>query len=302
MSINRAQLKKQLQEGLNTVFGLRYKQHEKQWPAIFDAFKSNKAYEEETLMTGFGAAPVKEEGDGVSYDNAREAWTSRYTNETIAIAFSITEEAVEDNLYGDIGNKLARALARSIAHTEEVKAAAVLNNGFSSSYPGGDGKELFATDHPLVSGADLRNELATSADLSEASLEEALIDIGDFQDDRGLQIKVNAKKLIVPVELQFTAARILKSSYRPGTADNDINVINQMSYISGGHHVNNYLTDPDAWFIITDQEDGLKRFNRVALQRGMEGDFESGNLRYKARTRFVYGWTDPRGAYGSPGA
>ena len=302
MTINRASLKKQLQEGLNTVFGLRYKQHEKQWPAIFDAFKSNKAYEEDVLMTGFGAAPTKEEGAGVDYDSAREAWTSRYVNETIALAFSITEEAVEDNLYGDIGNKLARALARSIAHTEEVKAAAVLNNGFSSSYPGGDGKELFATDHPLSGGGTFQNELTTAADLSEASLEEALNTIGDFTDDRGLNVKVTAKKLIVPVELQFTAARLLKSSYRPGTADNDINVIKEMSYISGGHAVNNYLTDPDAWFIITDAEDGLKRFNRSPLQRGMEADFESANMRYKARIRFVYGWTDPRGAFGSAGA
>lgn len=302
MTINRAQFKKQLQEGLNTVFGLSYKQFSTQYTDIFEINKSKKAYEEDTLMTGFGAAPVKGEGSGVDYDTAREAWTSRYVPETIALAFSITEEALEDNLYGDIGQKLSKALARSMAHTKEVKGAAVLNNGFSSSFPGGDGVALFSTAHPLAGGGTFANKPSTDADLSEASLEDALISITDFVDDRGINSQVNVKRLIVPNDLMFVAERLLKSPYRPGTADNDVNAIKGTGLISGGYSVNQRLTDTDAWFLTTDAQDGLKMFQRVALQRGMEGDFESGNLRYKARERYVFGWSDPRGCFGSSGA
>lgn len=302
MAINRAQIKKQLQEGLNSVFGLEYDRRGVEWKAIFEIYPSRKAYEEDVMVAGFGLAPTKPEGSGLSYDEAREVWTARYQNETIALGFSITEEALEDGLYGDLGATYAKALARSMQETKEVKAAAPLNNGFSSSFLGGDGKALFVTDHPLSGGGTFRNTLTTAADLSESSLEEALIDVGDFVDERGIKISVRPNRMIVPNALQFVAQRLLMSPYRPGTADNDVNAVKTMGLVPGGFSVNHYLTDTDAWFLINDGIEGLKHFSRVKMSRGMEGDFESGNMRYKARERYVFGWSDPRGAYASPGA
>lgn len=299
--MNRAQFKKQLQDGLNAIFGLEYNQHKEEYTAIFTVENSQKAYEEDVLTTGFGAAPIKQEGVGVAYDAGQESYTARYTHDTVALAFAITEEAVEDNLYAQQGARYSKALARSLRHTKEVKGAAILNRGFDTNYAGGDGKPLFATDHPLAGGGTFANTFVTPAQLSEASLEEALIAVGDFVDDRGLQIAVRVVKLIVPVELQFVAARLLMSAYRPGTSDNDINVINNQSLVSGGYSVNHYLTDSDAWFLKTDCPDGLKHFVRKRLSRGMEGDFETGNLRYKARERYSNGWSDPRGAFASSG-
>ena len=301
MPLNRALFKKQLQEGLNTVFGLEYKRWPEEWRAIYDVERSQKAYEEDVLVTGFGAAPVKAEGAGVAYDTASEAWVAKYLHETIALAFAITEEAEEDGLYGSLGAKYARALARSHQHTKEVKGANILNNGHTSG-TGGDGIVLFATNHPLVGGGTLSNKLATAADLSETSLEDACIQISQFTDDRGIPIATRPKGLCVPPELRFIANRILFSPGRPGTADNDLNALNNLGAIPGGVSVNHRLTDADAWYIKTDCPDGLKHFVRVRMQRGMEGEFESGNLRYKARQRYVFGWTDPRGAFSSEGA
>lgn len=300
--LNRAQFKKQLQEGLNTNFGLEYKRYPEEWRMIFDVENSSKAYEEDQLLSGFGAAVVKAEGSAVSYDEGSEAWTARYTAETIALAFAITEEAEEDGLYGSLGAKYARALARSMRHTKEIKGASIFNNGFSSSYAGGDGKELFATDHPLEGGGTFANELSTAADLSEASLEDAVNGIEAFVDERGIPIAAMARKLIVPTGLQFTAHRILKSTLRSGTGDNDINAMKSMGLFPDGVVKNHRLTDSDAWFIKTDVPDGLKHFKRKGIKRKVEGDFETGNMRYRARERYVFGWTDPRGAFGSPGA
>lgn len=303
MAINRAQLKKQLQEGLNAVFGLEYARHPELYKQMFEVSKENrKAYVEDVLMTGFGAAPVKAEGAGVQYDSASEGYVSRYVFETIALAFAITEEAIEDNLYGDLGAKLAKALARSIQYTLEVKGANIFNNGFTSGYNGGDGVVLFSTAHPLQGGGTASNTLSTAADLSETSLEDMLILIGDTVDDRGLPVNLKVKKLIIPTELQFTAQRLLKSDGRVGTADNDLNAIKSMSLIGGGFLSNVHLTDPDAWFLTTDAMDGLKYIERKALSKGMEGDFESGNMRYKARLRGVFGWSDFRGVFGTAGA
>lgn len=301
MAMNRARFRKQLQEGLNATFGLEYRKWPEEWRQIFDVENSQKAFEEDVLVYGFGAAPVKSEGGSVKFDQGGEAWVARYVHETIALAFAITEEAEEDNLYGSLGAKYARALARSMQHTKEVKGANVLNNGFDSSYPGGDGEPLFSTNHPLVSGGTLQNRLSTPADLSETSLEDAMIRISEFVDDRGLQIKVMGQKLIIPPELAFVAPRILYSPGRPGTADNDINVINQQDYLPQGHAVNHYLTDPDAWYIKTDVPDGMKHMVRKNVQRGVEGDFETGNMRYKARERYINGWTDPRAMFASAG-
>ena len=302
MAMNRALIKKQLEEGLNAVFGLEYKQYPEQWKDIFASSKeSKKAYVEDVLMTGLGAAAVKAEGAGVAYDAAQEGWVSRYVFETISLAFAITEEAMEDELYGSLGSKMSKALARSMQYTKNVKGANVLNYGFDSNYAGGDGKALFATDHPLVGGGTLANKLTTDADLSEASLEDIILLMSDAVDDRGLPIPLMAKKLIIPTELQFVAQRILGSELRPGTADNDINAIRSLGYLSGGPAVNNYLTDPDAWFIVTDAAEGLKYIERVGMKTGMEGDFETGNMRYKARERYAFGFSDPRGAYGSSG-
>ena len=301
--MNRAQFKKELQEGLNAIFGLEYKRYPEQWKEMFEISKeSKKAYVEDVLLTGFGAAQVKAEGAGVAYDSTSEGWVSRYFFETIALAFAITEEAQEDNLYIDMGSKMSKALARAFAYTKNVKGANIFNNAFSGSgVLGGDGKTLLATDHPLKSGGTFSNTLSTAADLSETSLEDLMILMGDCVDDRGLPIALSAKKLIVPNALQFVAQRILKSEGRVGTADNDINAIRSMSLISGGFGVNNHLTDPDAFFITSDVNDGLKYIERKALSGGMEGNFESGNSRFKKRERYAFGWSDPRGAFGSAG-
>lgn len=303
MAINRAQTKKQLQEGLNAVFGLEYKQYPELWKDIFEMSKeSKKAYVEDVLMSGFGAAPVKAEGSGVQYDSASEGYVSRYVFETIALAFALTEEAGEDNLYGDLGSRLSKALARSFQYTKNVKGANILNYAFTSGYTGGDGKVLCASDHPLQGGGTASNVLTTAADLSETAIEDMLIQIGDAVDDRGLPIPLMTKKLILPTELQFTGNRLLKSDGRVGTADNDINNIKAMNLISGGMAVNVYLTDPDAWFITTDCMDGLKYIERKAISGGIEGDFESGNTRFKKRERYVFGFSNWRGIWGTPGA
>ena len=302
MAISRQQLAKELEPGLNALFGLEYKNYENQHTEIFDIENSDRAFEEEVMLSGFANAAVKAEGAAVTFDNANESFTSRYTHETVALAFAITEEAVEDNLYDSIARRYTKALARSMANTKQIKAANVLNNGFSSSFPGGDGKELFATDHPTVSAGDLKNELSTSADLSETSLEQAMIDIAAFKDERGLKIAARGLKLIVPSELQFTAERILRSPARVGTADNDLNALSSKGMLPQGYVVNNYLTDTDAFFIKTDVPNGMKMCNRAALKTAMEGDFDTGNVRYKARERYSFGWSDWRGIFGSEGA
>ena len=301
MAISRAQLVKELEPGLNALFGLEYKNYENEHEQIYTMETSDRAFEEEVMESGFGEAPVKTEGAGVAYDQAQEVYTARYTHETIALAFSLTEEAVEDNLYDRLSARYTKALARSMAQTKQIKAAAVLNGAFTTSI-GGDGKPLCATDHPTLGGPDLRNELSTPADLSETSLEQALIDIAAFTDERGLKIAVQGLKLIIPKELMFTADRILKSTLRVGTADNDLNAIRNMGMVPQGYAVNHFLTDPDAFFIKTDAPNGMKGFTRVAIKTGFEGDFDTGNVRYKARERYSFGFSDPRGLFGSPGA
>ena len=302
MAISRQQLSKELEPGLNALFGLEYKMYENQHSEIFDKESSDRAFEEEVMLSGFGNAEVKAEGSAVSFDNANETFTSRYTHETIALAFAITEEAVEDNLYDSIAKRYTKALARSMANTKQIKAANVLNNGYSSSYLGGDGVELFSSAHPTVSAGNQRNELETAADLSETSIEQALIDIGAIKDERGFKIAAKGMKLIIPSALQFTAERIMKSSARVGTADNDLNAVKSMGMIPQGYVVNNYLTDTDAWFIKTDVPNGMKMFERAPLKTAMEGDFDTGNVRYKARERYSFGWSDWRGIFGSEGA
>ena len=302
MAISRGQLVKELEPGLNALFGLEYKRYENQHLEIFDVETSDRAFEEEVMLTGFNGAEVKQEGAPVVFDQASEAYTSRYTHETIALAFAITEEAIEDNLYDRLASRYTRALARSMANTKQVKAAAVLNNAFNSSFTGGDGKELIATDHPLANGGTFSNELATAADLNETSLEQSLIDIAAFVDERGLRIAIQGRKLIVPKELQFTAERILKTPLRTATADNDINAIKNMGMIPEGYRVNHFLTDTDAFFIMTDAPNGLKHFVRSPIKTAIEGDFDTGNVRFKARERYVFGFSDPRGIFGSPGA
>ena len=301
MAISRSQLVKELEPGLNALFGLEYKRYENQHAEIFDSENSDRAFEEEVMLSGFANAQVKPEGSGVTFDNAQETFTARYTHETIALAFSITEEAIEDNLYDRLSSRYTKALARSMANTKQVKAANVLNNAFSSSYAGGDGKELCATDHPTIAGT-FSNELATSADLNETSLEQAMIDIAAFTDERGLKVAAKGMKMIIPSELQFTAERLMKSSQRVSTADNDINAIKSMGMLPQGYVVNNYLTDTDAFFIKTDVPNGMKLFVRSPIKTAMEGDFDTGNVRYKARERYSFGWSDPRGIFGSPGA
>jgi len=266
MAISRQQLAKELEPGLNALFGLEYKNYENQHAEIFDVENSDRAFEEEVMLSGFANAAVKAEGAAVTFDNANESFTSRYTHETVALAFAITEEAVEDNLYDSIAKRYTKALARSMANTKQIKAANVLNNGFNSSFPGGDSKELFATDHPTVSAGDLKNELSTSADLSETSLEQAMIDIAAFKDERGLKIAARGLKLIIPSELQFTAERILKSPARVGTSDNDLNALSSKGMLPQGYVVNNFLTDTDAFFIKTDVPNGMKMFNRAAIK------------------------------------
>ena len=301
MAISRQQLAKELEPGLNALFGLEYKNYENQHTEIFDTETSDRAFEEEVMLTGFANASVKAEGSAVSFDSANESFTSRYTHETIALAFSITEEAIEDNLYDSIAKRYTKALARSMANTKQIKAASVLNNAFNSDFAGGDSKELCADDHPTQAGT-FKNELSTSADLNETSLEQAMIDIAAFTDERGLKIAARGVKMIIPSELQFTAERLMKTANRTGTADNDINAIVSKGMISGGYVVNNYLTDTDAFFIKTDVPNGLKMFQRAALKTAMEGDFDTGNVRYKARERYSFGFSDWRGIFGSPGA
>ena len=302
MAITRSQLLKELEPGLNALFGMEYDRYDNEHAEIFDTENSDRAFEEEVMLSGFGQAPTKGEGAAIAYDTAGEAFTARYTHETIALAFAITEEAVEDNLYDRLLARYTRALARSMANTKQVKAAAVLNNAFNSTYKGGDGVELCATNHPTTGGGNFANELATAADLNETSLEQALIDIAAFIDERGLKIATRGLKMIVPSALQFTAERILVSDLRVGTADNDVNAIKSMGLLPQGYRVNHFLTDPDAWFIKTDAPNGLKHFVRSPMKTAMEGDFETGNVRYKARERYSFGWSDPRGIFGCPGA
>jgi hypothetical protein len=301
MAISRAQLVKELEPGLNALFGLEYKGYEQEHLQIYDVESSDRAFEEEVMLSGFGEAPVKTEGAGMAYDTAQEVFTARYTHETIALAFSLTEEAVEDNLYDRLARRYTMALARSMATTKQIKAASVLNGAFTTS-TGGDGVPLCSTDHPIIGGPNQKNELATAADLSETSLEQALIDIQSLVDERNLKIAIQGLKLIIPKELQFTADRIMKSTLRVGTADNDINALKNMGMIPQGYTVNHYLTDPDAFFIKTDAPNGMKMFERVSMKTAFEGDFETGNMRYKARERYSFGFSDWRGIFGSPGA
>jgi len=295
------QLVKELEPGLNALFGLEYDRYENQHTEIFDEESSDRAFEEEVMLGGFGNAEVKPEGSGVVYEAAQETFTARYTHETIALAFSLTEEAVEDNLYDKISTRYTKALARSMANTKQIKAANVLNRAFNSSFLGGDDKELCATDHPTLSG-DQKNELSTSADLNETSLEQMLIDIAGMKDERGMKIALQGVKMIIPVNLQFTAERLMKSAGRVGTADNDLNAIRNMGMVPQGYVVNNFLTDTDAFFLKTDAPNGLKMFTRSPIRTAMEGDFDTGNVRYKARERYSFGFSDWRGIFGSPGA
>jgi len=301
MAISRSQLVKELEPGLNALFGLEYKNYADEHAEIFDVENSDRAFEEEVMLSGFANASVKPEGTGVNYDTAQESFTARYTHETLALAFSITEEAIEDNLYDRLASRYTKALARSMANAKQVKAANVLNNAFDSNFTGGDGVELCSAVHPIVAGT-FKNELSTAADLNETSLEQALIDIAAMTDERGLKIAAKGVKMIIPSALQFTAERLMKSQGRTGTADNDINAVGSMGMIPQGYVVNHYLTDTDAFFIKTDVPNGLKMFVRAPIKTAMEGDFETGNVRYKARERYSFGFSDPRGIFGSPGA
>jgi len=301
MALTRTQIVKHLEPGLNAIFGQAYKGYENEHEVLFDKESSSRAFEEEVLFPGFAGAFVKPEGSAVAYAETGEGYTARHVMDTIALAFALTEEAMEDNLYDSMSKRLSKALARAMAHTKQVKAAAVYNNGFSSIYPGGDGKELFATNHPLQDGGTGRNELSTAADLSETSLETALIDIAGITDDKSIPIALQARSLHIPRQLLFVAERIMRSPYRPATADNDVNAIYNTGMLPGGYHVNHRFTDTDAWFIRTDCPDGMKHFERVGISTKMEGDFESGNMRYKARERYSFGWSDWRAAFGSAG-
>jgi hypothetical protein len=300
MAISRGQLVKELEPGLNALFGLEYNNYANEHAEIFDTENSDRAFEEEVMLSGFANAPIKAEGTSVSFDNAQETFTARYTHETLALAFAITEEAIEDNLYDRLASRYTKALARSMANTKQVKAANVLNNAFATAN-GGDGKALCATDHPIAAGTD-RNELSTAADLNETSLEQSLIDIAAMTDERGLKIASQGVKMIIPSALQFTAERLMKSSGRTGTADNDINAVVSKGMVPQGYVVNHYLTDTDAFFIKTDVPNGLKHFVRSPMKTAMEGDFTTGNVRYKARERYSFGFSDWRGIFGSPGA
>ena len=303
MAISRAQLVKELEPGLNALFGLEYKRYENQHAEIYNIESSDRAFEEEVMLSGFGNAQVKPEGQGISYDDAQETFTARYTHETVALAFAITEEAIEDNLYDRLASRYTKALARSMANSKQVKAAAPLINGLPStdSFDSGDGVSLFNTSHTTLGGS-FANTLATQADLNETSLEQSLIDIGEMTDERGLLIAAKGVKMIVPPENQFNAERLMKSQGRTGTADNDINAVNSMGMIPQGYRVNNYLTDADSWYIITDVPNGMKMFVRTPLNTAMEGDFDTGNVRYKARERYSFGVSDPRGIFGVEGA
>ena len=302
MAISRAQLLKELVPGLNALFGIEYATYGEQHKEVFETETSERSFEEETKLSGFSAAPVKNEGSAMAYDNAQEAWTARYQHETIALGFSLTEEAIEDNLYDSLSARYTKALARAMAYTKQVKGANILNNGFSTSYPGGDGVALFSASHPLVSGGTNSNIPATPADLNETSLEAAVIQIAQWTDERGLLIAAKPKKLVVPPALMFVATRLLETELRVSTNNNDINAIKNNGSIPGGYTVNNFLTDTNAWFLTTDVPNGLKHFVRTAMSTGMDGDFDTGNVRYKARERYSFGWSDPLGIYGSQGA
>jgi len=302
MAISRAQLLKELLPGLNALFGMEYQRYGEEHKEIYESETSERSFEEETKLSGFGNAPVKGEGSAIAYDNAQEAWTARYNHETIALGFSLTEEAVEDNLYDTLSARYTKALARSMANTKQVKAANVLNNGFSGGPTGGDGKTLFATDHPLVSGGTNSNTQSVAADLNETSLENAVIQIAAWTDERGLLIAAKPRKLIIPPNLQFVATRLLETELRVATADNDINAIKSNGAIPEGYGINHFLTDTDAYFLTTDVPNGMKHFTRAPLTTSMDGDFDTGNVRYKARERYSFGWSDPLGMWGSQGA
>ena len=301
MAISRAQLAKELEPGLNALFGLEYDRYDNEHAEIFETENSDRAFEEEVMLSGFGTAPVKSEGGSISFDDAQETYTARYTHETIALAFSITEEAVEDNLYDRLAARYTRALARSMSQTKQIKAASVLNNAFSTGSPIGDGAALCSAAHPSLTG-NQSNILSTAADLNETSLEQMLIDIAGLTDERGLKIAIRGMKLIIPKELQFIAERVLNSNLRPGTADNDVNALKSMGMLPEGAVVNHFLTDTDAFFIKTDAPNGFKLFQRTAIATGMEGDFDTGNMRYKARERYSFGYSDPRAVYASQGS
>lgn len=299
--MNRSDFRRQLQEGLNAVFGMDYDRYQEEWRDGFDVETSQKAFEEDVLMYGLGEAPVKNEGDAIQYDEGAESYTARYNHETIALGFAITEEAEEDGLYGSIGQKMSKGLSRSFLQTKEVKGANVFNNGFSSSFPGGDGVSLFSTAHPLANGSVLSNKLATPADLAEAAMEALLVQISQWTDERGIPIKPDIVRLLIPTQLQFVATRLLMTPYQPDTGDNNINAIFKLGSIRDGFSINHRFTDPQGWFFKTDVSDGLKHFVRKAISGGVEGDFETGNMRYKKRERYSFGWTDWRGAAGSEG-
>jgi hypothetical protein len=302
MAISRAQLLKELLPGLNALFGLEYARYGEEHKEIYETEASERSFEEETKLSGFSAAPVKNEGSAIAYDNAQEAWTTRYNHETIALGFSITEEAIEDNLYDSLSARYTKGLARAMAYTKQVKAASVLNNGFSTNYLGGDGVALFSTSHPLVSGGTNSNTPSTQADLNETSLEAAVIQIAAWTDERGLLIAAKPKKLIVPPSLMFVATRLLETELRVGTNNNDINALKNNGSIPEGYTVNHFLTDTNGWFLTTDVPNGLKHFVRTPLQNSMDGDFDTGNVRYKARERYSFGWSDPLGVFGSSGS
>ena len=302
MAISRAQLAKELEPGLNALFGMEYARYDNEHDEIYETESSDRAFEEEVLIVGFGDAKVKTEGQGVSYDNASEGFTARYTHETVALAFGLTEEAVEDNLYDRLGARYTKALARSMAHTKQVKAANVLNNAFNTSFAGGDGQPLISTAHPLAYGGTLANRATTMSDLNETSLENALISVSTFVDDRSMILALQGTKLIVPPQLQFVVDRLLDTPGRVGTADNDINAIKNMGLLPQGYAVNHFLSDNDAWFLLTDCPDGFKHFERSPISTSMEGDFDTGNVRYKARERYSFGFSNPRCVFGSQGA
>jgi hypothetical protein len=302
MAISRAQLLKELLPGLNALFGLEYARYGEEHKEIYETETSERSFEEETKLSGFSAAPVKNEGSAIRYDNGQEAWTARYNHETIALGFSLTEEAIEDNLYDSLSARYTKALARAMSYTKQVKAAAVINNGFSNSYPGGDGVALFSTQHPLVSGGTNSNTPSTQADLNETSLENAVIQIAAWTDERDLLIAAKPRKLIVPSALQFVATRLLETSLRVGTNDNDINALKNNGSIPEGYTINHFLTDTNGWYLTTDVPNGMKHFIRTPLSNSMDGDFDTGNVRYKSRERYSFGWSDPLGMFGSQGA
>ena len=302
MAISRAQLLKELLPGLNALFGLEYARYGEEHKEIYDTETSERSFEEETKLSGFSAAPVKNEGSAIAYDNAQEAWTARYNHETISLGFSLTEEAIEDNLYDSLSSRYTKALARAMAYTKQTKAAAILNNGFDTDYPGGDGQPLFSASHPLVSGGTNSNIPSTPADLNETSLEAAVIQIAAWTDERGLLIAAKPKKLVIPPSLMFVATRLLETELQVNTADNNINAIKSNGSIPEGYTVNHFLTDTDAWFLTTDVPNGLKHFVRTPLAQSMDGDFDTGNVRYKSRERYSFGWSDPLGMFASEGA